>query len=123
MTNGAFVQTLVVTDIASGWTELAPLLVREQTLLIDVLGEIRRRLPFPLLGFDVDNDTRRFEGEKVPSERWRDGRAAKFLPVEYQISRLPVRAPLPLDYHAPFFGFTQHRAGSCNGTHFPIGDR
>ena len=57
MTNGAFVQTLVVTDIASGWTELAPLLVREQTLLIEVLGEIRRRLPFPLLGFDVDNDS------------------------------------------------------------------
>lgn len=57
VTNGAFVQTLVVTDIASGWTELAPLLVREQTLLVDVLGEIRRRLPFPLLGFDVDNDT------------------------------------------------------------------
>jgi hypothetical protein len=57
VTNGAFVQTLVVTDIASGWTELAPLLVREQTLLIDVLGEIRRRLPFPLLGFDVDNDS------------------------------------------------------------------
>jgi hypothetical protein len=57
VTNGAFLQTLVVTDIASGWTELAPLLVREQTLLIDVLGEIRRRLPFPLLGFDVDNDS------------------------------------------------------------------
>ena len=57
MTNGAFVQTLVVTEIASGWTELAPLLVREQTLLIDVLEEIRRRLPFPLLGFDVDNDS------------------------------------------------------------------
>ena len=57
VTNGAFVQTLVVTDIASGWTELAPLLVREQTLLVDVLGEIRRRLPFPLLGFDTDNDT------------------------------------------------------------------
>ena len=50
-------QTLVVTDIASGWTELAPLLVREQTLLIDVLSEIRLRLPFPLLGLDVDNDS------------------------------------------------------------------
>ena len=57
VTRGSFVQTLVVTDIASGWTELAPLLVREQTLLVDVLGEIRRRLPFPLLGFDIDNDT------------------------------------------------------------------
>jgi hypothetical protein len=57
VTNGSFVQTLVVTDIASGWTELAPVLVREQTLLVEVLGEIRRRLPFPLLGFDVDNDS------------------------------------------------------------------
>ena len=57
VTRGSFVQTLVVTDIASGWTELAPLLVREQTLLVDVLGELRRRLPFPLLGFDTDNDT------------------------------------------------------------------
>ncbi|MDU6671324.1 MAG: transposase family protein [Bradyrhizobium sp.] len=54
---GSFVQTLVITDIASGWTELAPLLVREQTVLVDVLREVRRRLPFPLLGFDTDNDT------------------------------------------------------------------
>jgi hypothetical protein len=29
---GSFVQTLVLTDIASGWTECAPLLVREQVL-------------------------------------------------------------------------------------------
>jgi hypothetical protein len=34
---------------ASGWTDLAPL-VREQTLLVDVLAEIRQRLPFLLLG-------------------------------------------------------------------------
>jgi hypothetical protein len=27
---GSFVQTLVLTDIATGWTECAPLLVREQ---------------------------------------------------------------------------------------------
>ena len=57
VTRGSFVQTLVVTDIATGWTEMAPLLMREQTLLVDVLGEIRRRMPFPLLGFDTDNDT------------------------------------------------------------------
>ena len=31
--NGSFVQTLTVTDIATGWTECAPLLYREQTLL------------------------------------------------------------------------------------------
>jgi hypothetical protein len=31
VTNGAFVQTFVITDIASGWTELAPLLVLPAT--------------------------------------------------------------------------------------------
>jgi hypothetical protein len=54
---GSFVQTLVVTDIATGWTECAPLLVREQKLLTEVLTEIRKLLPFALLGFDTDNDS------------------------------------------------------------------
>ena len=57
VTNGSFVQTLVLTDIATGWTECAPLLYREQTLLREVLGEIRKLMPFELLGFDTDNDT------------------------------------------------------------------
>ena len=55
--NGSFVQTLTVTDIATGRTEWAPLLYREQTLLREVLGEVRSRLPFELLGFDTDNDS------------------------------------------------------------------
>jgi hypothetical protein len=54
---GSFVQTLTVTDIATGWTECAPILVREQSVLTAVLGEIRKVLPFPLLGFDTDNDS------------------------------------------------------------------
>ncbi len=54
---GSFVQTLTLTDIATGWTECAPLLVREQKLLAEVLSEIRQRMPFPLLGFDTDNDS------------------------------------------------------------------
>src|SRR5204863_2998550 len=49
---GSFVQTLVLTDIATGWTECAPLLVREQRLLTEVLGELPKLLPFPLLGLD-----------------------------------------------------------------------
>ena len=57
MASGSFVQTLVLTDIATGWTECAPLLVREQGLLIEVLTELRKLLPFPLLGFDSDNDS------------------------------------------------------------------
>jgi hypothetical protein len=45
---GREVQTLVLTDIATGWTEFAPLLVREQRLLTEVPSEIRKLLPFPL---------------------------------------------------------------------------
>src|SRR5262245_27618094 len=57
VTRGSFVRTLVLTDIATGWTECAPLLVREQRLLTEVLGELRKLLPFPLLGLDTDNDS------------------------------------------------------------------
>ena len=57
MTSGSFVQTLVLTDIASGWTECAPLLFREQQLLGEVMTVMRGVTPFPLLGFDTDNDT------------------------------------------------------------------
>jgi hypothetical protein len=44
---GSFVQTLVLTGIATGWTECAPLLVREQRLLTEVLGELRKLPPLP----------------------------------------------------------------------------
>jgi hypothetical protein len=54
---GSFVQTLTLTDIATGWTECAPLLVREQKLLTEVLSEVRKQMPFALLGFDTDNDS------------------------------------------------------------------
>jgi hypothetical protein len=54
---GSWAWTLTLTDIATGWTECAPLLVREQTLLVAVLAEVRKAMPFPLLGFDTDNDS------------------------------------------------------------------
>lgn len=53
---GSFIQTPVLTDIATGWTECAPPIVREQTLLSTVLTELRKHLP-SLLGLDTDNDT------------------------------------------------------------------
>ena len=56
-TKGHFVQSIVLTDIATGWTECAPLLFREQKLLSEVLTELRKLLPFDLLGFDTDNDS------------------------------------------------------------------
>src|SRR5215469_10462176 len=54
---GSHVHSLVLTDIASGWTEAAALVVREQTLITVTVEEIRGKLPFPLLGLDVDNDS------------------------------------------------------------------
>lgn len=53
---GSFIQTLVLTDIATAWTECAPLIAREQTLLSAVLTELRKQLPFALVGLDTDND-------------------------------------------------------------------
>ena len=55
ITRGSFIQTLVLTDVASGWTECAPLLFREQTLLREVLNVVRSAMPFPLAGFDTDD--------------------------------------------------------------------
>jgi hypothetical protein len=55
--SGSFVQTLTLTDVATGWTECAPLLFREQRLLSEVMTALRPALPFPLLGFDTDNDS------------------------------------------------------------------
>jgi hypothetical protein len=53
---GSFVHTLVLTDIASGWTECVALPVREQTLVVEAIIGLRGKLPFPLLGLDTDND-------------------------------------------------------------------
>lgn len=56
-TAGSFVQSLALTDIASGWTECVPLIVREQTLVMAALAKLRATLPFPLRGLDTDNDS------------------------------------------------------------------
>lgn len=54
---GSHVHSLVLTDIASAWTEAAALIVREQTMITLTLDEIQSRLPFSMLGLDVDNDS------------------------------------------------------------------
>ena len=52
---GSFVSTLVLTDIASGWTECVPLLLREAQLVVDAVDQLRGALPFTLRGIDTDN--------------------------------------------------------------------
>jgi hypothetical protein len=42
---------------SDGLDRCAPLLVREQKLLSEVLAELRKLLPFNLLGLDSDNDS------------------------------------------------------------------
>ncbi len=44
---GSYASTLVLTDIASGWTECVALLVREASLVVDALDRLRGTLPFP----------------------------------------------------------------------------
>src|SRR3984893_6948251 len=55
MNRGSYVHSLVLTDIASGWTEWTPLVVRESILLVEALERVRHGLPFPLRALDVDN--------------------------------------------------------------------
>ncbi len=52
---GSFACTLVLTDIASAWTECVPLLVREGSLIVEAFERLRVTLPFPLRGIDTDN--------------------------------------------------------------------
>ena len=53
--SGRFVHTLTLTDIASGWTECMPLVVRDASLVVEALRRFMVTLPFPLLGVDTDN--------------------------------------------------------------------
>ena len=52
---GSFAHTLVLTDIASGWTECVALAARESSLIVEALTRLRTTMPFPLRGFDTDN--------------------------------------------------------------------
>ena len=54
---GTFLWSLAATDVCSGWTEVVPLVAREQSLVVEGLEVIRRHLPIPVLGIDSDNDS------------------------------------------------------------------
>jgi hypothetical protein len=52
---GAFLNTLVLTDIATGWTECVALVRRSEADVSGAIHSVRQFLPFPLLGIDTDN--------------------------------------------------------------------
>jgi hypothetical protein len=56
-TDGNFVHTLVLTDIATGWTECVAMPMRNQQLIREALEAAASNLPFIMLGIDTDNDS------------------------------------------------------------------
>ena len=63
---GSFIQTLVLTDIATGWTECVPVVTRNAALVIEAIRNARALFPFPLKGIDLDNDSSFMNDEVVP---------------------------------------------------------
>jgi hypothetical protein len=53
--HGDFIQTLDATDIASAWTETRPVRTKAQVFVLSALNQIKKELPFPMLGLDSDN--------------------------------------------------------------------
>ncbi len=54
---GSFINSLVVTDVCSGWTEAIPMLAREQSMVVEGLEAIARGFPVSVRGIDSDNDS------------------------------------------------------------------
>jgi hypothetical protein len=52
---GDFCQSLDMTDVATGWTELMAVKNKAQVWVFEALTKLRRRLPFPLLGINSDS--------------------------------------------------------------------
>ena len=55
--DGNFVHSLVLTDIASGWTECIALPMRNQVLVVQGIIKAQNQLPFKMRGIDADNDS------------------------------------------------------------------
>jgi hypothetical protein len=53
--DGAFLVTLVMIDVATGWLECQALRYRSQDQVLQGLRRARQLIPFPLLGLDTDH--------------------------------------------------------------------
>lgn len=64
--HGDYAQTLDLTDVSTGWTELAAVPNKAQVWVFEALERVRQQLPFPLLGLDSDNGS-----EFINNHLWR----------------------------------------------------
>ena len=63
---GSFLNTLVMTDIATGWTECLPILKKGAEEVKSGLMAAQKLLPFSILGIDVDTELRGSAQVKFP---------------------------------------------------------
>jgi len=63
---GSFIQTLTMTDIATGWTECFPLLTRDGGLVVEAMRRAQDLFPWLLRGADFDNDSAFMNDVVVP---------------------------------------------------------
>jgi site-specific recombinase XerD len=54
-TQGSYLYTLTLTDVATGWTECLPVLYKSPEAVLSAFQQARTLFPFPILGLDVDN--------------------------------------------------------------------
>ena len=54
-TQGAYLSSLTLTDVATTWTECLALLMHGQDAVLSSLEQARELFPFPILGLDTDN--------------------------------------------------------------------
>lgn len=59
---GDFAHTLNMTDIHTGWVERRCVLGKGQRGVLEAIADVRRALPFPLLGIDSDNGSEFING-------------------------------------------------------------
>ena len=55
ITEEHYLNTLTCTDLSTGWTDVTALPQRSQEAVSEAIRRMRQRLPFPLLGIDLDN--------------------------------------------------------------------
>lgn len=79
---GEFLQTLDVTDVYTGWTEVRAVLTKAQVWVVEAIQLMQKRSPFPWLGIASDNGSEfinqhliRFcESHEITFSRTRPGR-------------------------------------------------